>query len=157
MNREGSKSYTFLSRELEAHFGTSTMGGGKEFDATRLPALLAELQTAFADRATFDNFFLPFAQRLCEAKTFNLHDIWNAEMYHEKGDTLREKLAAFKAAREGGDAALYEFSEKSESVCYKSGEAIVLYPCEAHLPNRVVNEPMKIKKAILKVALTLAK
>ena len=71
--------------------------------------------------------------------------------------TAKEGLPILKEYNEGGDAALYEFSEKSESVCYKSGEAIVLYPCEAHLPNRVVNEPMKIKKAILKVALTLAK
>ena len=62
-----------------------------------------------------------------------------------------------KNVRERGDAALYEFSQNSESVCYKSGEAIVLYPCEAHLPNRVVSEPKKIKKAILKVALSLAK
>ena len=106
LNREGAQSYTFLARELEAHFGTSRMGGRSDFDTTRLPALLAELQTAFADRATFDNCLLPFLERLCEAKTFNLHDVWNVEMYREKGDTLREKLAAFKAARDGGDAAL---------------------------------------------------
>ena len=71
--------------------------------------------------------------------------------------TAKEGLPILKEYNEGGDAALYEFSDKSESVCYKSGEAIVLYPCEAHLPNRVVNEPKKIKKAILKIALSLAK
>jgi rhodanese-related sulfurtransferase len=82
------------------------MGGKSNFDTTRLPALLDELQTAFSDRATFDNFLHPFVERLCEAKTYNLHDVWNAEIYSEKGDALREKLAAFKAARDSGDAAL---------------------------------------------------
>ena len=69
----------------------------------------------------------------------------------------KEGLPILKEYNEGGDAALYHFSEESEAVCYKAGEAIVLYPCEAHLPNRAVNESLKIKKAILKIALTLAK
>jgi hypothetical protein len=106
LNREGAQSYSSLSRDLEAHFGTSKMGGRSDFDTMRLPTLLDELKTAFADRSTFDNFLLPFVERLCEAKTFNLRDVWNVEFYGEKGNMLREKLAAFKVARDGGDTAL---------------------------------------------------
>ena len=71
--------------------------------------------------------------------------------------TKKEGLPILKEYNEGGDAALYQFGENSEAVCYKAGEAIILYPCEAHLPNRTVSESMKIKKAILKIAITLAK
>ncbi|MBO5945468.1 MAG: YhcH/YjgK/YiaL family protein [Clostridia bacterium] len=71
--------------------------------------------------------------------------------------TEKEGLPIIKEYNEDGDAALYSFNEKSDAVTYKSGEAIILYPCEAHLPNRTVNEPVQIKKAILKIALTLAK
>ena len=71
--------------------------------------------------------------------------------------TEKDGLPILKEYNEGGDAALYGFSDKSSEVTYRSGEAIVLYPNEAHLPNRTVTEPMQIKKAILKIALTLAK
>jgi YhcH/YjgK/YiaL family protein len=71
--------------------------------------------------------------------------------------TPKEGLGVQRPYSESGDAALYDFDEKSESVSYKSGEAIVLYPPEAHLPNRAVGEPMKIKKAIIKIAFSEAK
>ena len=71
--------------------------------------------------------------------------------------TKKEGLPIKKEYNAGGDAALYEFGAESEAVDYKSGEAVILYPCEAHLPNRATNEPMEIKKAILKVAMALAK
>ena len=69
----------------------------------------------------------------------------------------KEGLPILKEYNVGGDAALYKFAEESEAVCYKTGEAVILYPCEAHLPNRTVNGSVQIKKAILKIALTLAK
>jgi biofilm protein TabA len=48
------------------------------------------------------------------------------------------------------DAAFHSFTD-AEAVTYKAGECVVLYPVEAHLPNRAVNEPMAIKKAVMKV------
>ena len=48
------------------------------------------------------------------------------------------------------DIAFYAW-ESAEEVCYRSGEAVVLYPAEAHLPGRAVNAPMTIKKAVLKL------
>lgn len=69
----------------------------------------------------------------------------------------KEGLKIQRPYSEGGDAALYDFDEASESVCYKSGEAVVLYPPEAHLPNRCKDEPMTIKKAIIKIGVTAAK
>ncbi len=71
--------------------------------------------------------------------------------------TKKDGLPILKEYNEGGDAALYHFAENSDEVCYKAGEAVILYPCEAHLPNRTVNSSVEIKKAILKIALSLAK
>ena len=71
--------------------------------------------------------------------------------------TAKEGLSIQKPYSEKGDAALYDFDEKSESISYETGEAIVLYPPEAHLPNRAADEPMKIKKAIIKIAVSEAK
>ena len=68
--------------------------------------------------------------------------------------TPKAGLGIIKPYSEGGDAALYEFDEKSESVLYTSGEAIILYPEEAHLPNRAAQEPKTIKKAVIKVSMT---
>lgn len=48
------------------------------------------------------------------------------------------------------DIAFYAW-ENGEAVTYQSGEAVVLYPEEAHLPCRAANEPMTIKKAVLKL------
>ena len=51
---------------------------------------------------------------------------------------------------EAKDIAFYAW-EDAEAVTYRSGEAVVLYPAEAHLPGRAVGEPMTIKKAVLKI------
>ena len=48
------------------------------------------------------------------------------------------------------DIAFYAW-DHAEAVTYRSGEAVVLYPAEAHLPGRAVGEPMTIKKAVLKL------
>ena len=67
--------------------------------------------------------------------------------------TPKAGLEIMKPYSEGGDAALYDFDEKSKSVVYTSGEAVILYPEEAHLPNRAANEPKTIKKAVIKVSM----
>ena len=48
------------------------------------------------------------------------------------------------------DIAFYAW-EHAEAVTYAAGEAVVLYPEEAHLPGRAAGEPMTIKKAVLKL------
>ncbi len=48
------------------------------------------------------------------------------------------------------DYALYDYTE-AEAVVYRSGEAVILYPADAHLACRAVGEPMKVKKAVIKV------
>ena len=68
----------------------------------------------------------------------------------------KEGLTVQTPYSEKGDMAFYDFDERSESVCYKSGEAVILYPEEAHLPNRAVGEPMPIKKAVIKVSMSLS-
>ena len=49
------------------------------------------------------------------------------------------------------DRTFYYYDEDSSFVDYASGEAVILYPCDAHLPGRAVNAPMQVKKAVLKV------
>ena len=48
------------------------------------------------------------------------------------------------------DIAFYAW-EHAEAVTYAAGEAVILYPEEAHLPGRAAGEPMTIKKAVLKL------
>ena len=48
------------------------------------------------------------------------------------------------------DIAFYAW-EHAEAVTYTAGEAVVLYPEEAHLLGRAAGEPMTIKKAVLKL------
>ena len=64
--------------------------------------------------------------------------------------TEKAPLAVVTPYDEAKDVAFYAW-ESAEEVIYRSGEAIVLYPAEAHLPGRAVNEPMTIKKAVLKL------
>ena len=53
------------------------------------------------------------------------------------------------------DIAFYAW-ENAEAVTYAAGEAVVLYPEEAHLPCRAAGEPMTIKKAVLKLRANVA-
>lgn len=48
------------------------------------------------------------------------------------------------------DASFHSF-EQADEVSYQAGEAVILYPDEAHLPCLVVNEPMTVKKAVVKL------
>ena len=48
------------------------------------------------------------------------------------------------------DIAFYAW-EHAEAVTYTAGEAVVLFPEEAHLPCCAAGEPMTIKKAVLKI------
>ena len=62
----------------------------------------------------------------------------------------REGLTVTKPLNAEKDVLFFAYVP-SEYVDYKAGECVVLYPVEAHLPNRAVNEPMAIKKAVMKV------
>ena len=97
----------------------------------------------------------------CETPLMEAHEIFVDVQYLISGEERiyyvpKAGLNIQTPYSEKGDGALYDFDEKSESVCYKSGEAIILYPEDAHLPNRAVNEPMPIKKAVVKVAMSLS-
>jgi YhcH/YjgK/YiaL family protein len=69
----------------------------------------------------------------------------------------KEGLSIQRPYSENGDAALYDFDTSSKAVTYKAGEAVVLYPADAHLPNRAVSQPQTIKKAIIKLHTSCAK
>ena len=60
-------------------------------------------------------------------------------------------LEVKKPASPTGDTTIYFFDEKSETVTYVAGEAIIFYPEDAHLPNCAVDEPRVIKKAVAKI------
>ena len=49
------------------------------------------------------------------------------------------------------DVAFYDYAEGSPFVDYTRGEAVILYPRDGHLPCRAVNQPMRVKKAVMKV------
>ena len=51
---------------------------------------------------------------------------------------------------EAKDIAFYAW-DNAQDVIYRSGEGVILYPAEAHLPGRAVSAPMTIKKAVLKL------
>jgi len=64
--------------------------------------------------------------------------------------TDRTPLELGEAYNEVKDRCFYKW-EKGDIVTYQTGEAVVLYPQEAHLPGRAVNAPMTAKKAVMKV------
>ena len=64
--------------------------------------------------------------------------------------TDRTPLELGEAYNEAKDRCFYKW-EKADVVTYKTGEAVVLYPQEAHLPGCAVNTPMVAKKAVMKV------
>ena len=51
---------------------------------------------------------------------------------------------------EAKDRAFYAW-ENGESVVYATGEGVVLYPNEGHLPGLAVNEEKTVKKAVMKI------
>ncbi len=94
----------------------------------------------------------------CDTPLMEAHEIYidiQYLIYGEEKMHIADKggLEILKPYSESNDCALYAFPEKFDTVTYKSGEGIVLLPNEAHLPNRAVNEPMTIKKAVIKLKL----
>ena len=126
INHDGNRKYTDLAKDLEAHFGSNMVGGRRGFDATRLPELLGELQVAFADREAFDRSILPLVERLTEAKTCNIFGGRNIEVYTNHGDTLRQRLTEFLAARESDDPTLRETAAKDLAQAFVT--AVRTYP-----------------------------
>lgn len=64
--------------------------------------------------------------------------------------TPKKGLKVTDEYNEVKDRAFYAW-ETGESVVYKSGEGVVLYPEEAHLPGLVVTESKTVKKAVMKI------
>ena len=64
--------------------------------------------------------------------------------------TDRTPLELGEAYNEAKDRCFYKW-QKADTVTYQTGEAVVLYPIEAHLPGRAVNEEKTVKKAVMKV------
>ena len=64
--------------------------------------------------------------------------------------TAKSPLTVTEPYNAEHDIAFYAW-ESAEAVIYRGGEAVVLFPEEAHLPGRAVGEPMTIKKAVLKL------
>jgi YhcH/YjgK/YiaL family protein len=56
----------------------------------------------------------------------------------------------FKPHNDEKDVGFYLISNY-DSVVYKTGEAIALYPQDAHMPGCCVTEPKTIKKAVIKI------
>ena len=56
----------------------------------------------------------------------------------------------YKPHNEEKDVGFY-LIDKYDSVCYKTGEAIALYPKDAHMPGCCVTQPKNIKKAVIKI------
>ena len=70
--------------------------------------------------------------------------------------TNREGLTVTKPRSETGDTTIYAFKEGSDFVCYTAGEGVILYPEEAHAPNKAPGEPTENKKAVVKISKDLA-
>ena len=62
----------------------------------------------------------------------------------------RENMPVHKEYNPEKDVLFYCVKPYRE-ICYKAGEAIVLPPEDAHQPNCCVNEPMTLKKAVVKI------
>lgn len=72
--------------------------------------------------------------------------------YADKTGLVENKPYSDKA-----DYALYELPENADFITYKSGEGIVLFPCDAHTPNIAVGEPRANKKAVIKLKISCIK
>ena len=106
------------------------------FDTERLPVLVEELKVAFADRATFDASILPLVERLTEAKTGNISNGRNIEIYTNTGDDLRAKLTAFLAARDGNDPTRMETASKEMALAFVKAVRTYQHAMSMFGPNR---------------------
>ena len=64
--------------------------------------------------------------------------------------TPKEGLVQAKDYDEKKDRSFYAF-ETADEVTYTTGEGIVLYPAEAHLPGCAIDRSKSIKKAVIKI------
>jgi YhcH/YjgK/YiaL family protein len=96
----------------------------------------------------------------CETKDetviMEAHEIYIDVQYLINGEEKiyyinKKGLEIDKPYTEGGDYALYKFDSASEFITYTSGEGVVFFPEDAHLPTRAVGEPMTVNKAVLKL------
>ena len=136
LNHEGDKTYKQLADELEPHFGAAMLSRKNTFDTERLPVLVEELKVAFADRATFDASILPLVERLTEAKTGNISNGRNIEIYTNTGDDLRAKLTAFLAARDGDDSTRMETASKEMALAFVKAVRTYQHAMSMFGPNR---------------------
>lgn len=108
INREEGASYRTLAQSMDDIFGRSN---DAKFNATRLPQLEKEFQTAINNPEAFDTYLQPFMDRLLEANIVFFVErmgIPLAELNSSRSTELREKLNAFLAARNGEDVNLRE-------------------------------------------------
>ena len=64
--------------------------------------------------------------------------------------TPKAGLVQAKDYDEKKDRSFYAF-ESADEVTYTTGEGVVLYPAEAHLPGCAIDKSKSIKKAVIKV------
>ncbi|MBQ8320390.1 MAG: YhcH/YjgK/YiaL family protein [Clostridia bacterium] len=90
-----------------------------------------------------------------ETAMMEAHDVFVDFQYMVSGEekiifTPKANLKIGKEYDEVKDRAFYVW-EEGESVTYQSGEGVVLYPEEAHLPGLAVKESKLVKKAVVKI------
>ncbi len=64
--------------------------------------------------------------------------------------TPKEGLKLEKEYDDKKDRSFYSF-DNADIVTYKTGEGVILYPAEAHLPGCAVDKSMTAKKAVIKI------
>lgn len=67
--------------------------------------------------------------------------------------TPKEGLPLAKDYDEKKDRSFYSF-ETADEITYETGEGVVLYPAEAHLPGCAITTSKHIKKAVIKIRYT---
>ena len=92
----------------------------------------------------------------CETLIMEAHEIYIDVQYLIYGEEKiyyinKNGLEIDKPYNASADYALYRFAEASDVINYKSGEGVVFFPEDAHLPTRAVGEPMTVNKAVLKL------
>ena len=108
INRSEGNSYRELAQFMDERFGRSN---DAEFNATRLPQLVKDFQTAINNPEAFDTYLQPFMDRLLEVNMVFFVErsgIPLAELNSDRGTELREKLNAFLEARKAENAELIE-------------------------------------------------
>ncbi len=69
---------------------------------------------------------------------------------------LPSEFEILRPYEESAESVIYKAANYKE-VCCKTGEAIILYPEDAHTAGLCVNEPQTIKKAVIKISINQIK